>query len=269
MKRAALLFALIASSLAAQDWAKAKVEKSPRHREWVTVKHDGRSVEAYVVYPESPTKTPVILVIHEIFGHSDWVQDMTDELAEAGYIAISPDLLSGMGPNGGGTSSLPSNQVGQAINKLPPDQITADLNAAADYALKLPASNGELFVAGFCYGGTQTFRFATNRPDLKAAFVFYGTAPMIQGDGPDKTALARIKAPVYGFYAGNDARIGATVPDTVTAMKELGKKYEPVTYDSAGHGFMRGGEDPAGREGDKKAREEAWTRWMSLLKSLR
>ncbi len=269
MKRAALLFALIASSLAAQDWAKAKVEKSPRHREWVTVKHDGRSVEAYVAYPEVKEKTPVILVIHEIFGHSDWVQDMTDELAGAGYIAISPDLLSGAGPNGGGTSSLPSNQVGQAINRLPPDQITADLNAAADYALKLPASNGELFVAGFCYGGSQTFRFATNRPDLKAAFVFYGSAPWIQGTGPDKAALERIKAPVYGFYAGNDARIGATVPDTVTAMKELGKKYEPVTYDGAGHGFMRGGEDPAGREGDKKAREEAWTRWMSLLKSLR
>jgi carboxymethylenebutenolidase len=269
MKRAALLFALIASSLAAQDWAKAKVEKSPRHREWVTVKHDGRSVEAYVVYPEVPNKTPVILVIHEIFGHSDWVQDMTDELAEAGYIAISPDLLSGAGPNGGGTSSLAANQVGQAINKLPPDQITADLNAAADYALKLPASNGELFVAGFCYGGSQTFRFSTNRPDLKAAFVFYGQAPWIQGTGPDKDALARIKAPVYGFYAGNDARIDASIPDTEAAMKALGKKYEPVTYDGAGHGFMRAGEDPAGTDANKKARTDAWARWMSLLKTLR
>ena len=269
MKQAALLLALFASSLGAQDWAKAKVEKSPRHREWVTVKHDGRSLEAYVVYPEVKEKTPVILVIHEIFGHSDWVQDMTDQLAEAGYIAISPDLLSGAGPNGGGTSSLQSNQIGQAINRLPPDQITADLNASADYALKLPASNGELFVAGFCYGGTQTFRIATNRPDLKAAFVFYGTAPAIQGNGLDKEALARIKAPVYGFYAGNDARVDATIPDTVAAMKELGKKYEPVTYEGAGHGFMRAGEDPAGNEPNKKARNEAWARWMSLLKSLR
>jgi len=269
MKRAALLLALIASTLAAQDWAKAKVEKSPRHREWVTVKHDGRPVEAYVVYPEVKEKTPVILVIHEIFGHSDWVQDMTDELAAAGYIAISPDLLSGAGPNGGGTSSMQSNQIGQAIGKLPPDQITADLNAAADYALKLPASNGELFVAGFCYGGSQTFRFATNRPDLKAAFVFYGQAPWIQGTGPDKDALKRIKAPVYGFYAGNDARIDASIPDTEAAMKELGKKYEPVTYDGAGHGFMRAGEDPNGNEGNKKARTEAWARWMSLLKTLR
>jgi carboxymethylenebutenolidase len=270
MKRAVLLFALIASSLLAQDWAKAKVEKSPRHREWVTVKHDGRSVEAYVVYPEVKQKAPVILVIHEIFGHSDWVQDMTDELAGAGYIAISPDLLSGEGPNGGGTSSFNGQSaIGQAINKLPPDQITADLNAAADYALKLPASNGELFVAGFCYGGSQSFRFATNRPDLKAAFVFYGSAPYVQGDGPDKTALARIKAPVYGFYAGNDARIGATVAPTEAAMKELGKKYEAVTYEGAGHGFMRAGEDPEGNEANKKARTEAWERWMKLLKSSR
>ena len=270
MKRAALLLALIASTLMAQDWAKAKVEKSPRHREWITVKHDGRSVEAFIAYPEVKDKTPVVLVIHEIFGHSDWVQDMTDELAEAGYIAISPDLLSGIAPGGKGTSGFSGqSEIGQAIGKLPPDQITADLNAAADYALKLPASNGELFVAGFCYGGSQTFRFATNRPDLKAAFVFYGQAPWIQGTGPDKDALARIKAPVYGFYAGNDARIDASIPDTTTAMKALSKKYEPVTYEGAGHGFMRAGEDPAGTEPNKKARTEAWARWMSLMKSLR
>ncbi|HUA57639.1 MAG TPA: dienelactone hydrolase family protein [Verrucomicrobiae bacterium] len=269
MKRAALLLSLIASTSMAQDWARAKVEKSPRHREWVTVKHDGRSVQAYVVYPESPNKTPVVLVIHEIFGHSDWVQDLTDEVAEAGYIAISPDLLSGAGPNGGGTSSMASNEVGQAIRKLPPEQITADLNAAADYAIKLPASNGELFVAGFCWGGDRTFRFATDRADLKAAFVFYGQAPGFPPGPPDKDALARIKAPVYGFYAGNDARVDATIPATVEAMKALGKKYEPVTYDGAGHGFMRAGEDPNGNEPNKKARTEAWSRWMNLMKSLR
>jgi len=268
MTRAALLFALMAASLGAQDWAKAKVEKSPRHREWVTVKHDGRSVEAYVVYPEVREKTPVVLVIHEIFGHTDWVQDLTDQLAEAGYIAISPDLLSGMGPNGGRTTSIAGN-VGEAINKLPPDQITADLNAAADYALKLPAANGKLFVAGFCYGGTQTFRYVTNRTDLKGAFVFYGQAPWNQdAKAPDKDALARIKTPVYGFYAENDARIDASIPATEEAMKALGKKYEPVIYAGAGHGFMRAGEDPAGNEANKKARNDAWVRWKGLLKSL-
>ena len=148
--------------------------------------------------------------------------------------------------------------VREAVSKLNPDQITADLNAVADYALKLPAASGKLFVAGFCWGGGQSFRFATNRADLAAAFVFYGGPP-------DKNAMARIKAPVYGFYAGNDARIDATIPDTVTAMKAAGKTYEPVTYEGAGHGFMRAGEAPDASDANRKARTDAWARWKSLL----
>lgn len=263
MKRAYLfLFAILLAApfAAAQDWAKTNLEKSPRHREWVTLKHDGRSVETFIAYPESHDKTPVVLIVHEIFGLTDWAQELADEVAAAGYIAVAPDLLSGMGPNGGRTNSFEANAVMEAVGKLPPDQITADLNAAADYGLKLPSSNGKLFVAGFCWGGGQSFRFATNRSDLAAAFVFYGPPP-------DKDAMARIKAPVYGFYAGNDARIGATVPDTITNMKAAGKTYEPVTYEGAGHGFMRAGEAPDASVGNKKARDEAWTRWKSLLSS--
>src|SRR5579864_1564022 len=225
----------LAQSLLAQDWAQAKIEKSPRHREWVTVKHDGRSVETYVVYPESKNKTAVVLVIHEIFGMTDWVQELADEVAEAGYIAVAPDLLSGMGPNGGRSSDFPQGKATEAVSHLNPDQVTADLNAAADYGKKLPASNGKLYVAGFCWGGGQTFRFATNRGDLSAAFVFYGPPP-------EKDAMARIQAPVYGFYAGDDARIGATIPDAQDQMKEADKVYEPMVYDGAGHGFMRAGE---------------------------
>lgn len=272
MKRLLLSVVVLACSVSAQDWARQKLEKSSRHGEWVTVKHDGRSVDTFVVYPESKAKTPVVVVIHEIFGMSDWVQDLADQLAEAGYIAVAPDLLSGAGPNGGGTKSLPSGEIGRAIGKLPPDQITADLNAVADYGLKLPAANGKLFVAGFCYGGSQSFRFATNRPDLKAAFVFYGTPPSSGSQGqfvPDKDALGRIKAPVFGFYAGNDARVDATIPAAQEAMKELGKTYEPVTYEGAGHGFMREGEDPSSTNqmhaANVKARDEAWTRWKELL----
>jgi carboxymethylenebutenolidase len=269
---AALLSVLVlACSVAAQDWARQKLEKSSRHGEWVTVKRDGRSVETFVVYPESKAKAPVVVIIHEIFGMSDWVQDLADQVAEAGYIALAPDLLSGMGPNGGGTKSLGA-QVGQTIQKLPPDQITADLNAVADYGLKLPASSGKVFVAGYCWGGTQTFRYATSRPDLKAAFVFYGSAPSSGTGGefvPDKTALARIKTPVFGFYGGNDARIDAGIPATQEATKELGKTYEPVTYEGAGHGFMRDGDDPTSTNpmhaANVKARDDAWTRWKELL----
>jgi carboxymethylenebutenolidase len=254
----ALLVLAVAQTVSAQDWAKEKLAKSPRHGEWVTVKHGDRSVETFVVYPESKDKRPVVVIIHEIFGMSDWVQDLADQVAAAGYIAVAPDLLSGMGPEGGRSSSFAEGKTMEAVSKLNPDQVTADLNAVADYGLKIPSSNGKLFVGGFCWGGGQTFRFATNRGDLAAAFVFYGPPP-------DKDAMARIKAPIYGFFAGNDARIGAMIPDAITNMKAAGKTFDPVTYDGAGHGFMRAGEAPDAKDADKKARTEAWERWKTLL----
>jgi len=254
----AVLFLMTAQGVMAQDWAKATLAKSPRHSEWVKVKHGDRTVDTYVVYPESKDKRPVVLVIHEIFGMSDWVQDLADQVAAAGYIAVAPDLLSGMGPNGGRSSDFAEGKTMEAVSNLNADQVTADLNAAADYGLKLPASNGKLFVGGFCWGGGQTFRFATNRADLKAAFVFYGPPPA-------KEAMANIKAPVYGFYAGNDARIDATIPDTKDQMKAAGKSYDPVLYDGAGHGFMRAGEAPDANDANKKARTDAWARWKDLL----
>ena len=248
-----------------QDWAKQRLAKSPRHQEWVKVKNGTREVSSFVVYPENKNKATAVIVIHEIFGMTDWVQSLTDQLAEAGYVAIAPDLLSGMGPNGGGTSSLSGNAVGQAIRDLPPDQITADLNAVADYISKVPAANGKIVVTGYCWGGSQSFRYATNNPNVKAAFVFYGSAPAAADGTPDKAALAKIKAPVYGFYAGNDARINATLPKTTEAMTELKKTFEPVTYEGAGHGFMRAGEAPDANEANKKARDDAWARWKKIL----
>jgi carboxymethylenebutenolidase len=263
----------------AQDWAKQKLEKSPRHGEWVPIKHDSRTVQAYVVYPETKQKAPVIIVIHEIFGLTDWARSVADDLASHGYIAIAPDLLSGMGPKGGGSAEFATTQDAmKGVSGLNGDQVTADLNAVADYAKKIPASNGKIAVSGFCWGGGQSFRFATNRKDLSAAFVFYG-------QGPEN--IPAITAPVYGFYAGEDARIGATLPATEAAMKAAGKKYEPVTYAGAGHGFMRAGEDPANDAAianisddadakkkhdmavaNKKARTDSWERWLTLLKSM-
>ena len=281
MKRtfAITLVVLLALSVGfAQDWAKQNLEKSPRHGEWVQVKHDNRTVQAFVAYPETKQKTPVVIVIHEIFGMTDWVQTVADQLAAKGYIAIAPDLLSGMAPNGGRSSDFQGGSAREAVSKLDPDQVTADLNAVADYAKKIPASNGKLAVVGFCWGGGQSFRFATNRKDLSAAFVF---------SGPPPKDVSTITAPVYGFYAGEDARIDATIPDAQDAMKKAGKKYDPVTYAGAGHGFMRAGEDPANEAAisntaddpdskkkhdmaaaNKKARAEAWERWLGLLKSM-
>ena len=264
MKRALLVICLtlFVGSAAAQDWAKQSVAQSPRHHEWVNVKSGNRRVNSFVVYPEVKNKATAVVVIHEIFGMTDWVQMEADEFAAAGYIAIAPDLLSGMGP------LTDANAIRKAIRDLPPNQITADLNAAADYVSKLPAANGKVAVAGFCWGGGESFRFATNRPSLAAAFVFYGVGP---------ESVATIRSPVYGFYAGDDARVDATVPKTQEQMKAAGKTYDIVTYPGAGHGFMRAGDAPAPAAdadaatrdryaANKKARGASWERLKGILR---
>jgi carboxymethylenebutenolidase len=299
----------------AQDWAKAALAKSPRHGDYVVIPEaNGRKLQAFVVYPEIKDKAPVVVLIHEIFGESDWFKEMADELAGAGYIVVAPDLLSGFGPAPavgvisktpiqsatgkcdpmpcpgaaedhmhmsmqmpmpgaggaamvpmmpGGTSAFPADQVTRAVMSLDPAMWLADLDAAADYGKKLPAANGKLYVAGFCWGGSGSFLFATHRKDLSAAFVFYGTAPK------DTSLLQNITAPVYGFYAGNDARVSATVPQTVIDMKAAGKTYEPVTYDGAGHGFMRAGEAPDASAANSAARAAAFRRFVGLLGGVR
>jgi carboxymethylenebutenolidase len=252
------------SSLCAQDWARKAVDASPRKKNWVTTKHGGRSVESAIVYPKSQGKAPAMVVIHEIFGMTEWVEEVADEFAEAGFIAIAPDLLSGMGPNGGRTKDFPATEgggfggpVGQAILKLPPDQVTADLNAIVDYCKSLPNCNGHVCVVGFSWGGGQAFRFATNRKDLSAACVFYG-------NGPEAASIASIQAPVYGFYGGTDTRINGTIPQTKEQMKAAGKFYEAVTYEGAAHGFMRTGDQPNPPEADKKARDASWVKLKAL-----
>ena len=249
-----LLVAVVSAS--AQDWAKARLEKSSRHGEWVEFKSGDRSLKAFVVYPERKEKAPVVLVIHEIFGLTDWVRGVCDQLAENGVIAIAPDLLSGQ-------TYADIDGARKAISALPKEQVKADLNATADYALsKIPAANGSLAVCGFCWGGGWTFGYASLNPKLKAAYSFYGTAVDNAEDA------AKIPCPVYGFYGENDARVNATIPKGEELMKAAGKKYEPVIYKGAGHGFMRDGESPTGTPENKKARDDAWARWKTLLKEL-
>ena len=295
----AALIALCTISSSAQDWAKAALAKSPRHGEYVTIDEPGgRKLQAFVVYPEIAAKVPVIVLIHEIFGESDWFKLMADELAGAGYIVIAPDLLSGYGPvvasaagnsvqpmpgmagddhmhmsqaapgaaftaaTPGGTTAFPPDQVTRAVMALDPAEVTADLDAAADYGKKLPAASGKLYVAGFCWGGGKSFLYASHRKDLSAAFVFYGTPP-------PAPAMKSITAPVYGFYAQNDARVTSTVEQAKLDMKSAGKVYEPVVYDGAGHGFMRAGEAPDATAANSAARAAAFRRMVGLLGGVR
>jgi len=242
------------------DPVKQRLEKSPRHHEWIDVKSGERTLRCFVVFPEVKEKAAAVLVIHENKGLNDWARSVADQVAEAGYIAIAPDMISGMGPDKGNTDSFKStDEATKAIYLLEPAGVSADLGAVADAVIKLPACNGKLSVAGFCWGGMQSFEFATRRKGLTAACVFYGSAPK------DEAALARIDCPVYGFYGESDNRINAGLDETKELMKKAGKVFEPVIYAGAGHGFMRSGESPEASKENKQARDDAWKRWKEIL----
>jgi carboxymethylenebutenolidase len=244
----------------AQDFALARLELSPRHHEWIALAREGRTLNAFVAYPEVDSKAHAVVVIHENRGLTDWVRSFADQLAEAGYLAIAPDMLSGDGPDGGKTSDFPSSDAArEAIYSLDPERVTADLHAAADYVTELPAASGTVSVAGFCWGGSQTFRFATNREGLASSCVFYGSAPTAEDD------VARISSPVYGFYGQNDNRINSTLDDTASMMGAAGKVFERVIYDGAGHAFMRRGDASDADEASRAARDAAFERLLGIL----
>ena len=260
---------LLASGLAlsgvvsAQEWAKARLDASPRQLEWVTVKHGDREVKAFLALPQTQQKATAVVVIHEIFGLTDWVRGVADQLAEAGYVAIAPDLLSGMAPGGGGTAEFGEGSgVRQAVSSLPKEQVSADLDAIAKHVTSSPACNGKVVVVGFGWGGRQSFRFATNNQDIKAAFVFCGNGP------ESAEAIARITCPVYGFYGDENTRVTATIRRSRELMKAAGKVYRTAIYDGVGARFMLIGEKPAASSADREAREEAWQRWKEILSTL-
>jgi len=238
-----------------EDSAKERLDTSPRHGEFVTVDAAGGPVRTWVVYPERKDKAPVVIVIHEIFGLTDWIRAVADQLAADGFIAVAPDLLSGKGPNGGGTEAFASrDDAVQAVSGLPREQVLARLGAVRGYALGLPAAGGKIASLGFCWGGMTSFAYAASEPTLDAAVVYYGTPPS------DVSALA---APVMGFYGGNDERVDATIAPTKAKMKALGKPYEPHVYEGAGHGFLRAQADEANRH----ASEQAWPATLAFLRA--
>ncbi len=242
-----------------EQQAKAALEKSPRHGEYVDIKlpSGGTPIRAWVVYPERKDKAPVVIVIHEIYGLSDWMRGVADQLARDGFIAVAPDLVSGLGPNGGGTESVPSrDDVVGLVRGLTPEQATARLDAVRAYATKLPAASGKSATLGFCWGGARSFAYAM-QPGVDAAVVFYGTSP-------EAADLAKVKAPVLGLYGSDDARVNATIEPAKAEMKKAGKSYEPNIYEGAGHGFLRAQEDRDGA--NLKATQQAWPRTLAFLR---
>ena len=141
---------------ASADTARDRLNSSPRHGEWVSVPAPGGdAVESWIVYPERADTAPVVVVIHEIFGLTDWIRAVADEMASHGFIAIAPDLLTGKGPDGGRTDSVDNDGARALIRELDRDEVHTRLKAVADWATALPAaSHGGVCCA--CTSGGST-----------------------------------------------------------------------------------------------------------------
>jgi carboxymethylenebutenolidase len=249
------------ASLPADDMGAAeRLKTSPRKGEFVTINVGGTPMRTWVVHPQGTARAPVVVVIQEIFGLSDWIRGVADQLAAEGFIAVAPDLLAGRGPNGGDSTSIAGNETMKVTLSLSETDLMARVKAAREYGLKLPQANGKSASVGFCFGGAASFTLAANEPNLNAAVVYYGQAPTAE------EALARIKAPVLGLYGGlkEDARIGATIAPTEAAMKKLGKAYEPHIFEGAAHGFLRAQTGANGA--NMKASQQAWPLTVAWIK---
>ena len=233
--------------------AAAGIDSITTHGEWVKIKRGDQTIRAYVAYPERKTKAPAVIVIHEIYGLTEWEPTVADRLAKEGFVAILPDLLS----TKHGQTPADQNKARELIGELEPERVTADLNAVYDYVNRLPAvERDHIGVIGFCWGGGQSFRYATNNPNLKAAVVAYGPAP-------DSADLKRIKAPVLGVYAEKDERINASLPNVAAKMQSAGKTFSYEMYPGTGHGFLKPGRDGY----DTPQREKAWKRIFEFYRA--
>lgn len=266
MKSFVFVFALVSTSICAQDYAIQQLEKSPRHHEWVEIESNGRILHTFIAYPEVSEDATVVIVIHENRGLNDWARSFADQLAGKGFIAVAPDLISNTVEGFEKTSDFPtSDEARSAIYGLDPDFVTEDLKHVLSFAHDLDAGNGKVAVAGFCWGGSQSFRFATNAGDeIEAALVFYGTGPQ------DESAYDAIKVPVYGFYGGNDNRVNSTIEMSEQAMSKFENTYHYEIYDGAGHAFMRSGDNPEIEKDhpNKIARDKSWIRLVQVLQNL-
>jgi carboxymethylenebutenolidase len=244
-----------------EEVAKQALETSPRHGEFVDIAwaKDKPPLRTWIMYPERKDKAGVVLVIHEIFGLSDWIRGVGDQLARDGFIAVVPDLISGLGPGGGGTDSVPSrDDVVKLVRTLTLDETVARLDAVRAYATQLPAANGKIATVGFCWGGGRSFSYATVTPPPNAAVVYYGVSP-------DSIAILNVKAPVLGLYGGDDARVDATIAPAQAALQKLKRPYEPHLFEGAGHGFLRAQRLRGGA--NYKATQQAWPRTIEFLRT--
>jgi carboxymethylenebutenolidase len=197
---------------------------------------DGR-IPAYRAYPAKGTAPfPTVIVVHEIFGVHEHIQDVARRLAKLGYYAIVPDLYS----RAGDVAKMEKMDDVMAVVRATPDaQVLSDLDSTVDYLGTTGQSDTKrLGITGFCWGGRVTWLYSAHNPQkVKAGVAWYGPLASSDPQRPSAISLAStLEVPVLGLYAGKDGHITA---DDVTAMKMALKdtKSEIVVYADADHGF--------------------------------
>lgn len=242
--------------------APARLAASPRHGEWIKIPTGvgSDSVRAWVVYPERKDKAPVVLVVHEIFGLSPWVRGVADQLAADGFIAIAPDLLTGLRPDGFLDDKPDTARA--LIRTLPPAQNESRLDALARYGMSLPAATQKYGIVGYCWGGSAVWNHAVHAGSrLSAGVVYYGTSPAPQ------LIADSVRAPILGLYGGNDARVNATIPAADSTMKAVKRPFTYQLYEGAGHGFLRQQDGPTTAPGaNMAATRDAWPRTIAFFR---
>ncbi|HUQ82153.1 MAG TPA: dienelactone hydrolase family protein [Gemmatimonadaceae bacterium] len=269
---------------ASNNNAAARVKDSPRHAEWVKVAWEpgsSDSLMAWIVYPStSRAKSPVVVVVHEIFGLSTWVRGVADQVAAEGFIAIAPDLVSRV-RGGPSTEELSGDSARKIIQGVNSTERNKGIAAVARYAMSQPSAAQKYGVIGYCWGGQTVFQHAVNGgvPGYSGGVAFYGL-PYMTGGGqggppaaPNADSLAKIKTPVMLLNGSKDARIASAMPALDSVMKALGKKYSAQNYDGAVHGFLRAQDDPkaqrdpAEEAANLAATKDGWPRTVAFLKA--
>lgn len=262
--------------------AAARVSASPRHAEWVKVAWEPGSKDslmAWIVYPStSRAKSPVVVVVHEIYGLQTWVRGVADQVAAEGFIAIAPDLNSRV-RGGPSTEELSRDSASKLIRGVDSGERNRGIIAAASFAMSQPSADQRYAVIGYCWGGQTVFMHAINggTKGFAGGVGYYGLPYMTAATPenpsvPVRDSLAKIKTPVMLLSGSKDARITAAMPSLDSAMKALGKNYVGKNYEGAVHGFLRAQDDPKPQRDEAEeaanlaATKDGWPRTVAFLK---
>jgi carboxymethylenebutenolidase len=223
-------------------------------------------IPAFRALPAGGTNLPVVIVIHEIFGVHEWIQDVCRRLAKQGYLAIAPYLYSRQG-NALVYTDI-AKLVEEIVSKVDDNTVTSDLDSTVQWAIRNKGDAKRVAVTGFCWGGRQTWLYTAHNPSVSAGVAWYGHMVRKEGDTHPKHPVEvadAFKGRMLGLYGELDKGIQQTQIEAMrAALKAAGDtKSEIVVYPGADHGFLADYR-PSYNEA---AAKDAWARCLAWFKS--